>query len=146
MYLDVCIYYNVHYSHSWSTIQHSAYTNKKYIGKKGGKMLKSKRKTALILVFETSKFGQRHVNTFSSLVSFEILFTNKWRTGSGAPITFPVEEPFPVITWFRFFLFVFMCSRGIKNFLSSGWSPLRGFKRFVQIHSPSYNYTTSTHN
>ena len=47
------------------------------------------------------------VNTSSSLVSFEILFTTKWRTGSGAPITFSVEAPFPVITWFHFFLFLY---------------------------------------
>ena len=30
----VSIDYNVIYSHSWSTIQHSAHTNKKYIGEK----------------------------------------------------------------------------------------------------------------
>ena len=58
-------YYTVLYSHSCSTIQHSAYTKKKYIGKKRGVgragMLKSERKTTLILVFETSKFGQRHL-------------------------------------------------------------------------------------
>ena len=49
-------YYNILYTYSWSTIQHSAHTNKKYLGRGGGGegeggYLKSKRKTTLIMFF-----------------------------------------------------------------------------------------------
>ena len=44
------------------SIVHIQTRSRAYIGKKRKKKLKSKRETTLILVFETSKFEQRHLS------------------------------------------------------------------------------------